>query len=207
MRTTRTARSRPMTRVARGGAALSATLALVLAGCGTEETDPGDGPADDPAATTPEEDPPVSEDPTTPPDDETTVPEEPTETAPDDGGETTAPDDGTEEPPAAEPPDEGEEVDPGEATQRPDVRAAIEDAAERSGVDAADITVVSFGGVTWRDGSIGCPQPGQAYTMALVPGSRLVLDVGGEEQAYHAGGQQPLEYCANPAEPAPGTTS
>jgi len=40
--------------------------------------------------------------------------------------------------------------------------------------------------VTWGDGSLGCPQPGQAYTMALVPGWQVKLEVAGLQRIYHA---------------------
>ena len=50
------------------------------------------------------------------------------------------------------------------------------------------ITVVSTDEVTWRDGSIGCPEPGMNYTQALVPGVRVVLELDGVRYEYHAGG-------------------
>jgi hypothetical protein len=63
-----------------------------------------------------------------------------------------------------------------------------EDAARRTGADAAAVRVVSVEDVTWGDGALGCAQPGQAYTMALVPGWRIVLAAPqGEPQHYHAG--------------------
>ncbi len=60
------------------------------------------------------------------------------------------------------------------------------DLAERLGVDTAAITVTVYEGVTWRDGSLGCPKPDMMYTMALVPGRRMVLTVDGKDYAYHA---------------------
>ena len=33
--------------------------------------------------------------------------------------------------------------------------------------------------VTWSDGSLGCPQPGEYYTQVLVPGYWIVFDVAG----------------------------
>lgn len=189
-------------RLGTGAMALAAALTLTVAGCGsTEETDPADG-GDDPSPT--QEETTVDEAPTTAPDDATSEPtEEPTTDEP-----TSPPGDGdvTSAPPAAdaEYPAQGESIASEDAAQRPEVQAAIADAADRERVDAADIAVVSYEGVTWRDGSRGCPQPGQAYTMALVPGARLVLEVGGTEMVYHSGTPQPLEYCADPQEPAPG---
>ena len=40
--------------------------------------------------------------------------------------------------------------------------------------------------MNWPDGSLGCPQPGQVYTQALVPGWRLVVQRPGREAVYHA---------------------
>ncbi len=50
---------------------------------------------------------------------------------------------------------------------------------------AEDIRVLSAVEVTWNDGSLGCPQPGMMYTMALVPGYRIVLESGGVPYDYH----------------------
>ncbi|MPV38528.1 hypothetical protein [Georgenia subflava] len=88
------------------------------------------------------------------------------------------------------------------ASLPPDVRTAVDDLAGRTGVDPGEIAVVVFETVTWSDGSIGCPEPGKAYTQALVDGRRLVLAAGGSEFAYHGEGQGPLAYCASPVPPA-----
>lgn len=78
------------------------------------------------------------------------------------------------------------------------------DLAERAGVDLSAVTVAGYREVTWRDGSLGCPEPGMMYTQALVPGEQLVLEVDGELYAYHAATGREFSYCANPQEPAPG---
>lgn len=64
--------------------------------------------------------------------------------------------------------------------------AVLEDAASRTGVVRADIAVESAVGVTWPDGSLGCPQPGMSYTMALVPGYRIKVQAGEQVLDYHA---------------------
>lgn len=104
----------------------------------------------------------------------------------------------TEEPttttePTSEPAQTGE-LD--EASQ-----AAVDDLAERLGVDAATITAGPLEQVTWPDGSIGCPEAGKMYTQMLEDGRRLILTVDGTEYAYHGKGDEPLFYCANPTEP------
>lgn len=124
----------------------------------------------------------------------------------------------TDETPSDETPSENDadetpsdSVDPGGSgdaggsdgsVQDPDVEAAIEDLATDTDSEPADIEVISFEEVTWSDGSIGCPTPGQAYTQALVEGRLLILGVGGEEHHFHGQGDGPLSYCADPIDPA-----
>ena len=75
------------------------------------------------------------------------------------------------------------------------ISAAIEDAAQRTSVRVADITVLSAERVTWSDGSLGCPQPGMNYTMALVPGYRILVQAGGQVLRYHAGTRGTVKFC------------
>lgn len=85
----------------------------------------------------------------------------------------------------------------------PNVAAAIADLTKRQGVKSEEITVVSNDEVTWRDGSLGCPEPGKMYSMALVDGVRIVLEAGGKSYSYHGGKTGSVKYCENPQEPAP----
>ncbi len=62
---------------------------------------------------------------------------------------------------------------------------ALADAARRTGLDPSAITVVTLEAVDWPDGSLGCPQPGMAYTQMVMPGYRLVLDAQGTQLEYH----------------------
>lgn len=175
---------------------LALTLALALGACGSDEDNSNE--PNEPAAPTSEDDtnapPGDGADPTT---------EEPT----DDEEETSVPADD----------DESTETDGGDAgggvsqevLEREDVQAAISHRADESGVAPEDVVAVSFEDITWNDGSIGCPEPGMSYTMALVPGHRLVLEVDGEEFDYHAAEDQEFNYCANPSMPggSPAETS
>jgi len=126
---------------------LALTLGPVLAGCGSEATDPGANVSDVPTSSSP-----------TPAED-------------------------------------------------PKVAAAIADLAKRQGVKSEEITVVSNDKVTWRDGSLGCPEPGKMYTMALTDGVRVVLEAAGKTYEYHGGESGPVAFCENPQEPAPGKGS
>ena len=93
---------------------------------------------------------------------------------------------------------------PDDVLERPEVKEAIAAEAERLGVDASEVSVAGYAEVTWRDGSIGCPQPGMMYTQALVPGQQLVLQVDGSLASYHSGKAGSFSYCANPQAPLPG---
>jgi len=74
------------------------------------------------------------------------------------------------------------------------VAAAKQDAVAR-GLPAQDITVQSAQRVTWRDGSLGCPEPQMQYTQALVPGWRVILRVGDAAYDYHATANGHLILC------------
>lgn len=74
-------------------------------------------------------------------------------------------------------------------------RAALADAARRTGLPAAQIMLLSAERVIWSDGSLGCPQPGMMYTQALVPGLRIRIRAGTESLDYHASERGALVLC------------
>jgi hypothetical protein len=85
--------------------------------------------------------------------------------------------------------------------------AIFGDAEERTGVDRAQFTLLRAEAVVWRDGSLGCPQPGMMYTQALAPGYWVVLEAGGRELDYHASTGWHFFLCESPLprqEPLPG---
>ena len=108
------------------------------------------------------------------------------------------PTDATETQPGEQPTKPGpvEIVPPGQDPSKPApltgevpqdlLEAVFDDLLERLEVSREAIEVEEAGAVVWRDGSLGCPQPGMMYTMALVPGYRIVLKVGDETFDYHA---------------------
>lgn len=71
------------------------------------------------------------------------------------------------------------------------------DLAARLQIDPTAIEIVAAEPVTWPDGSLGCPQPGQFYTQALVDGFRVVLGIGGRSRVYvyHAGSDGVPSLC------------
>ena len=64
------------------------------------------------------------------------------------------------------------------------VKAAIEDLQRREGGDLSLIQVVRAEQVTWRDASLGCPEPGKFYAQVLTPGIWLILSYQGQEADY-----------------------
>ncbi len=66
------------------------------------------------------------------------------------------------------------------------IRRARLDAAQRTQLAPEALLLVSAEAVTWRDGSLGCPQPGMGYTQALVPGWRVRLRGPAGMLDYHA---------------------
>jgi len=79
----------------------------------------------------------------------------------------------------------------------PHVVFAVNDLAERMDRAPTDIRLVAREEVTWRDGSLGCPQPGMRYTQALVDGYKITLEFQGITYAYHGrAGRDPF-FCPN----------
>ena len=59
----------------------------------------------------------------------------------------------------------------------------------------SDPEVVSAEAVTWNDGSLGCPEAGQAYTQALIDGYQVILEVDGERYDYRVGSGASVRLC------------
>jgi hypothetical protein len=75
------------------------------------------------------------------------------------------------------------------------VMQAIDDLAQRLDIDADRIDLVELTPVVWPDGSLGCPEPGMAYTQVQVEGLLIRLRAGKRIYAYHSGGGQPPFLC------------
>jgi hypothetical protein len=69
------------------------------------------------------------------------------------------------------------------------------DLAARTGADPASFGTVRTESVTWNDGSLGCPQRGEFYTQAPVPGYRVVLSHDGQEYDYRAAASGYFRLC------------
>jgi len=62
----------------------------------------------------------------------------------------------------------------------------LEDAEKRTGALRAQLELISTEKITWNDGALGCPQPNQMYTQALVPGYRIRVRTADQTLEYHA---------------------
>jgi hypothetical protein len=81
------------------------------------------------------------------------------------------------------------------------IEKAKEDLAQRLSVPASQINLIEAKKVFWPDASLGCPQPGIAYTQVEVPGYRIMLEAGGNEFEYHTNIHNSVFYCENPNPP------
>lgn len=87
------------------------------------------------------------------------------------------------------------------------IRMALADAAQRTGIAADSLQLVSAERVTWGDGSLGCPRPDMLYTQALVSGWRIRIRAAAEVLDYHAGSRSSrVVFCpaGQSQEPLPG---
>lgn len=89
---------------------------------------------------------------------------------------------------------------PGDGTGVPQgiLDAVLADAAVRTGVAVADITVVEAAAVTWPNGALGCPQKGFLYTDMIAPGYHVIVEAGGRQLDYRFGISGAPSLCVNP---------
>jgi hypothetical protein len=102
--------------------------------------------------------------------------------------------------PASDPSDTAADDSPGTSASAPEgipdaVWAAILADLERETGGPSDPEVVSAEAVTWNDGSLGCPEAGQAYTQALVDGYHVILEIDGERYDYRVGSGTSVKLC------------
>ena len=83
------------------------------------------------------------------------------------------------------------------------VDMATKNLAAKLKVDESDINLAQAEYVTWRDASIGCPQPDMQYMQVLTNGSRIALKANGAIYTFHSGGNVPPTYCPKPSAQKP----
>ena len=77
------------------------------------------------------------------------------------------------------------------------IEPVVAEVAKLAGVPADQVTVISAEEVTFSDGSLGCPVPGQVYTQALVDGYKIVAEAGGKTYDFRGSGST-FRQCTNP---------
>jgi hypothetical protein len=115
----------------------------------------------------------------------------------------TGPGDQAEEAPVESPsdsPSESPSESPSSTPSDGAADAAVADLAAHLGIEPEAVQVVAVEEVTWRDGSLGCAEPGMVYTQALVDGARITLRAEGVEHEYHQGASGTPIRCADPTE-------
>ena len=65
---------------------------------------------------------------------------------------------------------------------------AVRALSEKMDVPVKDIELDTIRAVNWRDSSIGCPKPGQAYGQVITPGYKVTLRIGNQFHFVHAAG-------------------
>jgi len=81
------------------------------------------------------------------------------------------------------------------------VERAATDLAERLTIDTDQIELVEVRAVVWPDGSLGCPEPGVAYTQVQREGVLIRLRAQHRVYQYHGGGGRPPFLCEHPEVP------
>lgn len=79
--------------------------------------------------------------------------------------------------------------------------SAKADLARRLSIPVTQIKARETKEVFWPDTSLGCPQPGIAYTQIPTPGYLIMLAYSGKEFEYHADTHGNTLYCENPTPP------
>ena len=83
----------------------------------------------------------------------------------------------------------------GEAPQEL-IDAILADVETQTGADAAALEVVQAEAKRWSSGALGCPEPGQMYTQALVDGYQIVVAYGDDRFDYRANADGYFRLCA-----------
>jgi len=74
-------------------------------------------------------------------------------------------------------------------------RAVVADAAKRFNVAESAVVLVRAEQLTWSDGSLGCPEPGVAYTQVLVAGFRVDATTSAGTLTYHTDSRGRVVSC------------
>jgi len=82
------------------------------------------------------------------------------------------------------------------------IERAKADLAQRLSISQSMISIIETKETSWRDGSLGCPQPGIVYSKFPTPGYIVKLGYGSNEFEYHVSIHGDTLYCENPSPPS-----
>jgi hypothetical protein len=68
-------------------------------------------------------------------------------------------------------------------------------AATLAKVPVEQVVIVRAESALWNDGSLGCPEPGMAYTQALVNGYWVVIKAAGKTYDFRVGSRGSFRLC------------
>jgi len=71
----------------------------------------------------------------------------------------------------------------------------ISEAAKLAKVPVKQVVIVRAESALWNDGSLGCPEPGMAYTQALVNGYWVVIKAAGNTYDFRVGSRGSFRLC------------
>jgi hypothetical protein len=69
------------------------------------------------------------------------------------------------------------------------------DLGQHAGIAASAAEVVRAESIVWPNAALGCPQPGQTYAQALVPGYVVEFEHDGRTYSYHASKEGGFTRC------------
>jgi len=79
----------------------------------------------------------------------------------------------------------------------------MKEAASLANVTREQLVIVRAQSVVWNDGSLGCPEPGQMYTQALVNGYWVVIEAAGQRYAFRVDHKGSFRLCPAGRGPPP----
>jgi hypothetical protein len=71
----------------------------------------------------------------------------------------------------------------------------LKEGAKLANVGREQLVIVRAEAVVWNDGSLGCPEPGMAYTQALVNGYWVVIKAAGQTYDFRVGRDGSFRLC------------
>jgi hypothetical protein len=75
------------------------------------------------------------------------------------------------------------------------LEAVQAEAARLASLPVEQLSLVRADEITWPDGSLGCPKPGEMYTQSLVHGFWIVFDSGSETYDFRAASDGSFFRC------------